>query len=373
MFHIETLIDALCPVRARDQLDLRNTIPLRSLRRSRADNPVLASRRERLDELDARLAPAIISARWWANPEVHAPLMALGDRCSNERDVDRQLQRLAIVTGEVPVDAPGNEDGIYRLEHLGQGVVERRDGVVLPRLATWWHPDGTMVYLPLPGLFADLPFPPDYAPDHPAGNSQVAIERYQAAREWLDRVAPMVSADFRRVISGVALLPPVPGAQVPPTQAQWSFNLRLRFRGVLFVNPFSVGLAALAEALLHEYLHQRMWLWWELSEPTGLPLKRERMCSPVSGHSRPVITMIQGLMIFRCVATLHERLLDLDEPDAVERAWSAQRLDQLRHAVPRLAEALRAQVPEASGARRIVDMIHRDFERERTGQVTGAA
>ena len=374
MFHAQTLIDAVSSMSAREQLDARKTIPRHLLRCSREQNPVLEARRAQLDELEARLAPEGIEPHRWGNPEVHAPLMALGDRCPSEAAVDRQLRRLEVLAGEVPVSAPGNQDGIYRLDHLGQGVVERRGGKVTPRLATWSHPDGTLIYLPVPGLFRDLPFPEDYLPEHPAGDYQLAIERYHVARNWLDRVAPKVSSDFREVISGVALLPPVPGAEEPPTQAQWSFNLRLRYRGVLFVNPFSVGVPALAEALLHEYIHQRMWLWWELDSPTGLPQKRERMVSPISGRSRPAITMIQGLMIFRCVTTLHERLLELGDLSPQEQTWCAQRHERLRVAVPQLVDALRGRLPDASEARRIVDLVADDFERgHRAGPCSEAA
>ena len=53
-----------------------------------------------------------------------------------------------------------------------------------------------------------------------------------------------------------------------------------------------------AESLIHEYYHQRIWLWWLIEAPAHLPPREVMMTSPVSGQQRPVCVMMHALLIY---------------------------------------------------------------------------
>lgn len=370
MQSIHQIIDPLASLDAEQQLAARTSLPQRMLRASRAANPVLGSLAAldaRLDELDRELEPESLSPRpasvWWDNPEIYAPLVSLGDRCPDVEVATKLLDRLDVIVGRVPVEADHLDDGVYRLAPLGRGVVRRSGGRVAPLDAHWSAPGEGLAYLPVPGLFTDVPFPEVYEPTGPAGDAAFALARYRRARRMLAQVDPVVARDFERTVSMVALMPPVPTvADEPwPLQAHWSFSLRMRLFGSVFINPFSVGVPGLMEGLLHEYLHQRIWLWWELCPPSGLPGWERWMLSPVSGKSRPVITMVHAFVIFAGVVSLHEALLDglLSCPE--ERAFSERRSAQLIAALPGLAHTLEGHLPEGSETRELVRSVLADF------------
>lgn len=372
MFHVTALIDALAPRSAHEQLALRRRLPQRLLRRSARSNSALRSLAPRLEALHDRLAPDALPPGWWAEPELYPPLVSLGDRCRDEHSAARLLDRLDVIMGRTRVEAPHVDDGWYRLAHLGRGTVQRRGGATLTVRGHHDRADGTRILLPVFGLFSDLPFPSIYDQPHPTDEAleDLALERFRRARALLSRVDPETSADLTHTVNTVALLPPAtlpPGAALP--QAAWSFNLRLRYPGAIFVNPFQVGVPGVAEGLLHEYLHQRMWLWWELCPPSGLPPWGPALRSPVSGQMRPLVTMLQALVIFRCMAQLHEGLLHDDaELSPSERAWCRERHQRIRVALPELADALDARLEPGTDARAIVEHVRRDLAPPRRAQ-----
>src|SRR5690606_23783957 len=221
----------------------------------------------------------------------------------------------------------------------------------------------------VPHLFADLPMPPVYAQSDRPGDLGLALHRHRRARPLLQLACdPAVALDLDRILRVVALLPPPPPSVDPtplPPQACWSFNLRLRFPGAVFLNPFTVGAPGLAEGLLHEYLHQRMWLWWELCPPTGLPDWQRSIHSPMSGQTRPLVTMLQAAVIFRCVHHMHRALLvprvarGALDPDA--RAFCRARVERRAATRPGLARRLAAYVAEGSEAWALVQRACADL------------
>ncbi|MGH1342806.1 MAG: hypothetical protein ACRBN8_14690 [Nannocystales bacterium] len=360
MFRVQSLIDVLAPINAEQQLQARSSLPRRLLRNSRRKNASLRALDTQLDALEARLGD--LSRALGNSPEIHAPLVCLGDRCPDLDTATQLLHRLDVLSGGVSPSGPGIESGIYRLPHLGHGVVERRGGEVIALDAHRRSAGGHVVYFPIPGLFADLPFPPVYAMSAKPGCSAHALRQYERARALLSRVDQVVFADFERTITTTALLPPVPHEQGQPLpQAHWSFNLRLRLPGAVFVNPFSVGVPALCEGLLHEYLHQRMWLWWELCPPCGLPRWGPSLRSPISGQMRPLVTMLQALVIYRCVIQLHQALLRTDALTTQEQDNCRTRAQSLRAALPQLACDLAKHLRPGSGAHRVLTLVHEDF------------
>lgn len=360
MFHVHRLLDASYPEPAATHLARRRELPQRLLARSRASNRMLACLDDRLDALEQRLDPTDLPRALWHDPELHAPLVALGTHAATEAAARAHLRRLGLLLGDLPLDAPDLSDGIHRVVLPEVAVWRRLAGALSVLPATAVAVNGARVYQPIPGLFDDLPFPEVYRLAEAPADPMAALHALDQALRLLERVDAALYQDLGEVVQVIALLPPLPSSTwtgTHPPQSHWSFNLRLRYPGALFVNPFTVGASGLVEGLVHEYVHQRLWLAWELDPPDGLPPWEMQMVSPVSGVQRPVRTMIHAAVVYRTVIQTHTALLDEGALSQPQAQWCRARRDHLRAHLPELFEQLRQRLEPGMGARQLVEAV----------------
>jgi HEXXH motif-containing protein len=304
--------------------------------------------REIADALERRVGrPA------WQNPEVFAQIALLAQAAARGRDPSPVLELLRVQLELIPVsDAPNLADGPIRLMQV-DGSIRVRRGDRVERLD-----DGIVasvenlparVALPYEGLYRDLVPSELYRDDVQSYDARELTERLSQGADLLRRHAPEILSDLCAVIRTVVLVPDLHDAR------QWSYNLRLGYFGAIFVNVFPLGRHAIAEALMHEYIHQRLWEWWTYEPPDGLPADTVSIRSPVTDREKPALVMLQALLIYASahrfyVSASHDDTLSSEERDAVE-----QRMSRLSTAVPELAETLRAHIADDTRAARIVD------------------
>jgi hypothetical protein len=336
-------------------------MPLYLLDRACYDNPTAATNADRIDRIRQSLIDNNDSRQLWRDSDVYYPIFTLFEARGDEAAVDRLLRRLEIQLGIRPVaDLRTLSPAIYRLLSLTAQAWAANGDTVTPLHDVFTHVpecDAT-VYLPRRGLFHDV-VPVERYPT-PAQNEsdEALLEKVRTACALLAAFDRRLYEDFQDLISTIVLVPSGrerDGVPFDSRRQTWSYNLRLRYFGGIFVDATHVDAHAVAEALLHEYLHQRLWQLWELEHPEGLPAPHVTITSPMTGVTRPAYVMVQALLIYVAAHALHRAAVGAGRrPPATP--WVHARITQLSEGIPRLRTALRAVVPRGSRADGLLDV-----------------
>lgn len=117
-----------------------------------------------------------------------------------------------------------------------------------------------------------------------------------------------------------------------------SFNLRLAYPGAIFLDPARRPALLVAEDILHEWIHQILWLAWELKHRAFSSAEWNcSVISPLTGNRRALPVLSQALVIYHAAA--HFLRLHQDGP-----AWcgfAAKRLADLENKLPVLLTLIR--------------------------------
>jgi hypothetical protein len=332
--------------------------------------PTLEPVRRRVEELVERFRRP---DGWHRNPEVFGAIARLSEGARAGSDPAPRLAALEMHAASCAAEGAGEpvpdpavlEDGPYRTlgpagrcYRVAAGRAEPLPMDLLFRLPFTSGVGGFegSVLLPHPGLFSDLLEPHLYPDGDDPYEAVVLLETTTAGLALLARFEPEVAEDFARVVQRIVLTPDL------GDDLRWSYNLRLAYFGAVFVNPFRVGVAGMAESLLHEYVHQRLWQWWAFEPPDGLPGFETTVLSPVTERPKPAPVMVQALVIYVAVHRLLAAALVADGLPPAERDGVEERVARLRRAIPILHGRLREVVPAGSSVARLLGLARERFE-----------
>lgn len=323
-------------------------MPLFLLDRVLTVNPHLRRLGPRVERLRAQFAADDDVRQLWRDSEVYGPLVTLLEATADPTKTEELVRHEEILLGlrhlsEI-ADFP---DRVFRLERshratfrVSGGRATRLDGATAPVVA-WMKNSRTLVYLPVDGLFNDL-CPPELYPRMSGRGCSTELQgRLEQAIEVLRVVEPDVMDDFDDLIGTIVLTPPVVSDSDAPGRRRWSYNLRFRYFGGIFLDLHSVDVFAAAEGLIHEYYHQRLWQWFEIEQPSGIPSSAVRVVSPVTGNTREARVMVHAFFIYVAALDLYRKASSSD-PLAVAAAtpWVESRHRQLARAIPVLYDDL---------------------------------
>jgi len=332
--------DAARPERLHEQ---RAGLPADILRRHVAANRNLAGRASDLEALAGAFTPAAS-----ANPEIYPFLIAT--RFASAAQADALIDKMRWHAGLAGDLGSGLTPGYHRSSRA-PGVHRETEGRLVPVEGCWAAADGAIrVYFPRPGLFRDL-LGADLYPDVPSSRADEDLLRDVAeAFDLVRRYDGLLHAELCRCFSVLVLTTDF-------GTVRSSFNLRLRYVGGLFLNPFHETPLGLAEGLVHEYYHQRLWHWWWDEPIDGLPGEDVQVTSPITGRRRPVSVMTHALVIYTALAEFHESLASRLDGEARQAARA--RAERLAQGIAALAEALRQAVPAGTRAAELLDLVGR--------------
>ncbi|HET9316914.1 MAG TPA: hypothetical protein VFQ51_15080 [Vicinamibacteria bacterium] len=323
----------------------RARLPASLLRRHVAANRNLAARADELESLADELErpPAA------ANPELYPFLIAA--RFAPAAQCDALADKIRWHAGLSDELGAGLTPGFHRSSHA-PGVHRETAGRLEPVEGCWAGAPGTAirVYFPRPGLFRDL-LGADLYPDVPATRADADLLRDVEDALGLVRFYDERLYDEVRRCFSVLVLTTDFGT------VRSSFNLRLRYLGGLFLNPFHETPLGLAEGLVHEYYHQRLWHWWWEEPLDGMPGEDVQVTSPITGRRRPVPVMTHALLIYVALQAMHATLARRLEGDAARAADA--RSVRLSAGIGPLGEALRQAVPAGTRASSFLDLLGR--------------
>lgn len=238
------------------------------------------------------------------NPELFPYLNLLN--VAGTKALQSGVDGLRIHLGLDPLSHPmSGRSRFWRLRAPSSAVYETCGGelVALDAICLEQQLDGKSlcIYRPWPGLFDDI----HAAYYDGTGGSDVSM--YERAFAAAMRIIRAYSEElFSRVGSEVSTVAFMPLGLV----SMRSFSMRNFYVGGIFVSETDPVL--LADQILHEYYHQCLWPWWLIEPPVDLP-PGLRVTSPVTGRTRLAATMLQAVLIYRCLKGFYEFVVEAPE------------------------------------------------------------
>jgi hypothetical protein len=187
--------------------------------------------------------------------------------------------------------------------------VSRSDGKYRPAEGIVHHKIGAgelAIYGPTAGLFYDVAGD-IYRSSRSDGGPDSDMENLESAFELIGAFSGSLRNGVEQYIRLIALMP-------GEKSASRSFSFRNSYLGGIFISQGSP--IEMAEQIVHEYYHQRLWPWWLVERPADFPSVTEEIVSPVTGRSRSILTMIQALLIYRGLCQLYGWAVDSGQAES---------------------------------------------------------
>lgn len=344
------------------------TLPVYLFDRSLALSPLLLAQRGRVARISECLERGTASAQLARDSEIYFPIFTLAETAADPAHTEDLLRRLEFLLGLA--DGAALTPGYYRLTRpvprvvrvASSGIEELADAQPLPMFN-----GRSIVHMPRDGLFHDL-LPVDLYPNGRESQSQAClVKRLDVASRLLAAQFPDLMQDLIEAISTIVLIADWPraadGSEDHEGNERWCFNLRLRYFGGIFLNLYRVGGCGALEGLVHEYCHQRLWLWWEIDRPSGIPDRNDTMVSPVTGLQRSVAVMVHALVIYFVLADVYQSLLS-SQHQLTERDWLTKRRARIVAGIPTLVDELSWRLKKGTVLSGIVQWLGERWRKE---------
>ena len=337
-----------------DLVEMQRVLPIR-IAQSLLNGPMGGRNSDfkiRLEHLLARFESDSLS-RSWENPEIYPALIGMLNS-SDEVDWRYHLSVLELQTGNFR-DFSSLPDGVYRIGFPEFGVVSvRSDNVEELSGQLFFRVNDKPTYhvYPRAGLFTKLVGADLYPEEESGGAAGIQIEDFvRCAWGILDSYDSSLTGDLASSISRIVLTPDF-GDDI-----RWSYSLRLRYLSGIFINPYRVNRHGFVESMIHEYCHQRLWLWWSFDPLDGITDNGRQVISPVTGRRRSLAVMFHALLIYIAVEDFYRHCLAEEEMPVVERDWCVERHKHLGKALPELYSRLTGCIDQESIGGRVLQRI----------------
>jgi hypothetical protein len=290
-----------------------------------------------MNEVESSVQSQSSNSTFWRNPEIYPPLTAILRAEQPSGTEKHLLTLLSQLTGNRSLLKP-QTGSACRFFHEDEVVYRWSPADGFSRYANKLSALGNdcLLIWPVHGLYTDLVGEDLYPSD---GNDEITPTILRTCFDgWalVERLCPDLFRDMTQLIGAVILTPDFGH----PTR--WSYNLRLRYFSGVFINVFRTNKCAFAESLVHEYCHQRLWLWWSYDSLLPVSYDQITVQSPVTGNNRNARVMLHALIIYAIALGMAKGLLNDDEISVAEKEWAQNRIGLLSKAVPQLAERLLA-------------------------------
>lgn len=328
-------------------------------------NPALKPWRRELDEILEFAQAHSRSEAVRKNPEAFYPAEFLS-RSKDPSCFPFLIELLRLQLGMKPIRrSRGLPEGYYRLTRVDGGIYRADGGKIskVYRPLVWkmkgFAPD---VFLPHNGLFSDF-LNHEIYPDMKAYDAEVLKEKLVRTLEIMKEFSKDIHEDFQSAVWNLVLLTNT------PRYGLTGLTMRYKYFGGIFYNPFLNDEYSGTEGLMHEYIHNRCWLWWDLVPPTGVPPESVRIVSPVTGAEVKVSAMIHAFIIYVCGLQFYRHIQETNPPrHPAQRRKLNRRAAHLSRNMPILNRRLCATVKRGTVIRKLFEYlmaVYEDLERDR--------
>ena len=323
-------------------------------------NPALAPHRAALRKLLDFAERHNKSRAIWRDCEVYYPI----DFMSRSQDAEYfpyLIELLSILLGAKDIRNCRNlPDGYYRLKNA-EGKIYRivggRLSVVREKIVWRMKDFAADIYLPRDGMFSDILNERLYPRMKKICAAAAIKARLARTVGHMRDFSRDIWEDFQDAVWNVVLLTNTPNVGTS------SLTMRYKYFGSVFFNPFMNDEYKGVESLVHEYIHNRCWLWWELARPTGIPPESVRIASPVTGNRVRVSAMIHAFIIYVSALQFYRFVQEGAPPsDKVVRERLNRRASQLARSIPVLNARLSRKVRRGTDIRRLFDYLMTVYE-----------
>lgn len=142
-------------------------------------------------------------------------------------------------------------------------------------------------------------YPVDFTKTYPVKKAKGLVKNSLAL---LKKYSPTLYHELSEVISYVFLTPDF------NDRKRYSYNLRTQYFGAVFINPFQTDEVAFAESLIHEFIHQRLWLQWAYQLPDLHHYESIRIVSPFTRRLKSLPVMVHAFIIYNVLHDYYEFL-----------------------------------------------------------------
>lgn len=287
----------------------------------------------------------------WNDPELYPHLMSLLGTRESRGDARTHIWALQGHLGLRDVDREMFSHRYFRRHGTVPGVYELDAGEIRPVAnAMLMHEPGLpIVYRPVPHLFDDVVG---------AGIAYEGKALPRSGQEMISAVRSAIDlvwrydADLHQGVTSAVGVIALTGDWHPGNRT--SYSMGKTYTGGVFSSLCTDSPALLAESLIHEYYHQRIWQWWQIEAPSDLPSIDMTMISTVSGHERPVPVMMHALLIYVSLVDFY-RWAETACSD--ESHWIRHRWQTLKVGATTLRKALRDRLHARPECQRFVEVV----------------
>lgn len=309
-----------------------------------------------LERLDRILSLLEEEGGHWNNPELYPSIFRL---MRPGTDHDDAMRCLELQLGLVDLSPASFKSGFYReggsrsrVRRIADGTISDLSSSILWRLGGSEFP---VFYLPYPHLFDDVVGEKVYIGVAEIDRSDLE-SMVRGAQSALRGYSPELHDGFCDAIGSIALVGIEGGLD------RSSYSARMNYAGGIFCSFLNSNVPALLENIVHEYYHQRLWVWWTIEPPDDLPPEDVTIVSPITHLDRSVQVMVHALMIYIGVASLYTYCLDNLPLAPPTRAWAERRLAMIQAGIETLPCRLRerlAACPKTLGFVNFLADLHR--------------
>lgn len=263
------------------------------------ENPAISGKRRELKDIYRYVERNNESLNLWRDCEIYFPL----ERLLRSREPEcfpNLIALMKVLVGMKDVNSAKDlPDGYYRLKNIRGGIFEKRDGKLFRDQSVLWKINGFKpdIYLPKNEIFRDLLEEKFYPTMRKEYNVALLKKHMVRILRHMKAYSTDIWEDFQDAVWNLVLLTNTPRVGVD------SMTLGYGYFGGIFFNPFVLDEYSGVEGLIHEYIHTRCWLWWELRPPTGIPPADVLIVSPMTGNPVRVDWMIHALIVY--LSALH--------------------------------------------------------------------
>ena len=284
-----------------------------------------------------------LGAAPWKEPELFLALYALVESFDAPDSFILKAIRFHLVRDLEP---PREWRGQYLRSPVLRGKLYRFvDNSSTPMDLPKLRRGGPVLVPVVPGLYFDA-LNIELYPESKITLSSALCTKIESSLDMIGRFSPALLDDILGTVNVVALVGDIgrPG-----------FSCRTKYYGGIFVNPQYEQGDSLAETIMHEYLHLKLWLLWTFEPVCSDEASVVEIISPITGQRRSTGVMLHAYLIYaQCI----EFYLWADREKAGGNAeWNKNRLNHLLDRTLILRDSLASALVEEKSAMEMIDAI----------------
>ncbi len=200
--------------------------------------------------------------------------------------------------------------------------------------------DHTTVILPIENIFSDLIspniYPLQFTDEY---NLPLLKTTLDDSISLVNQFSPTLSQDLFKIINYIFLTPDF------KDKIRYSYNLRTGYFGAFFINQHVTDRITLAESLIHEYIHQHLWMTWAFEFPDASLYDQIKIVSPFTMREKSISVMSHAYIIYAVIQDFQKHVLDKCVVSSFEEQHLVHSIKNATSSLPILRARLAEKIP----------------------------